>query len=462
MFYNHELSGLHAIDFYIKFQLCQQSQISQVANPTEAEPVSIIPNKVVVEDDDEEETVSQVDDLFTTLFEESDCDEADAINENEQHIPLENVYCPPAHMTTLDTAGDESSFQWPKNPRLPLEDDIAVGNQFKNKSDCVFAISRYHMKHVVDFRVTCSDTKRYKICCKRSGCNFRLVASYRKRSDLWEIGIMEPPHNCSTTIFNQDHRQLSSRLMSERLMPLVEKDPSIKVSVCINEIVSFFKYTPSYKKAWIARNKAIEQVFGNWEKSYNELPNYLLALKKFVPGTVVEMQTLPVYTDDGTIIAGKQIFHRLFWAFQPCIRGFAYCKPLLQIDGTWLYGRYKGTLLMAVAQDGNNNVFPVAFALVEGETADGWGFFLKNLRMHVAPQPGLCLISDRHASIESAYNNPENGWNDIIFVHVYCIRHIAQNFMKDIKDRILRKKIINMGKYFLCKHYMLVNSLPLY
>ncbi|XP_058750849.1 uncharacterized protein LOC131623868 [Vicia villosa] len=65
---------------------------------------------------------------------------------------------------------------------------------------------------------------------------------------------------------------------------------------------------------------------------------------------------------------------------------------------------------MAVAQDGNSNIFLVAFALVEGETADGLGFFLKNLRMHVAPQPDMCLISDKHASIESAYNNPDNGY----------------------------------------------------
>ncbi|XP_058734116.1 uncharacterized protein LOC131605824 [Vicia villosa] len=233
--------------------------------------------------------------------------------------------------------------------------------------------------------------------------------------------------------------------MCQHLMPLVDKDPSTKVSVCISEIVSEFKFTPSYKKTWIARNKAIEQVYGNWENSYNELPHYLLALKKFIPGTVVEMQTLPVYTDDGTVVNGKQIFHRLFWAFQPSIKGFAYCKPILQVDGTWLYGKYKGTLLMAVAQDGNSNIFLVAFALVEGETADGWGFFLKNFRMHVAPHPGLCLISDRHASIESAYNNPENGWHEPPSVHVYCIRHIAQNFMREIKDRTLRKKVINMG-----------------
>ena len=32
-------------------------------------------------------------------------------------------------------------------------------------------------------------------------------------------------------------------------------------------------------------------------------------------------------------------------------------------------------LLMAVAQDGDNKTIPIAFALVEGETKEGWGFF---------------------------------------------------------------------------------------
>jgi len=122
------------------------------------------------------------------------------------------------------------------------------------------------------------------------------------------------------------------------------------------------------------------------------------------------METLPAYTPDRMCAVGNRIFHRLFWAYQPCIIGFSFCKPIIQIDGTWLYGKYKGTLLMAVAQDGNNNIFSIAFALVEGETAEGWSFFLRNLRLHVAPQPNLCLISDRHPSIINAYNNIDNGW----------------------------------------------------
>src|ERR1044072_9033223 len=98
---------------------------------------------------------------------------------------------------------------------------------------------------------------------------------------------------------------------------------------------------------------------------------------------------------------------------------------------------------MVVAQDGNNNVFPITYALVETETRAAWSFFLKNLRTHVAPQRDTCLISDRHASIDSAYNNLANGWHDPPSTHIYCARHIVQNFMREIKDKSLRKIFMN-------------------
>jgi hypothetical protein len=100
---------------------------------------------------------------------------------------------------------------------------------------------------------------------------------------------------------------------------------------------------------------------------------------------------------------------------------------------------------MVVAQDGNNNVFPIAFALFEGEISGGWGFFLCHLRTHVAPQANHYLISNRHAAIESAYNNHDNVWHSPPSTNVYCIRHIAQNFMRATKDKNLRKKVVNVG-----------------
>ena len=109
----------------------------------------------------------------------------------------------------------------------------------------------------------------------------------------------------------------------------------MKVSIIISHIRTTYKYTPSYKKAWIARTKVVEQVFGNWEDSFKELPRFLWALKTYVPGTVAILETVPAMIPDGTCSTGNRIFHRLFWAFDPCIKGFAFYKPIIQIDGTW-------------------------------------------------------------------------------------------------------------------------------
>jgi transposase-like protein len=105
-----------------------------------------------------------------------------------------------------------------------------------------------------------------------------------------------------------------------------------------------------------------------------------------------------------------------------------------------LYGKYRGTLLIAIAQDGRNNIIPIAYALVEGETADAWFFFLQRLRTLVASYPGLCLISDRHESIKSVVRRLNTDWH-----HVFCIRHISQNFMRTFKNADMKNIVTNMG-----------------
>ena len=179
------------------------------------------------------------------------------------------------------------------------------------------------------------------------------------------------------------------------------------------------------------------------------------ALQSCVPGTVVAAQTESLY-EGGEIVPGKRLFKRVFWSFGPCINGFAYCKPIVQVDGTWLYGKYTGTLLIATAQDGANHIFPIAYAIVEGETTSAWGFFLKNLRRHVTPQINISLISDRHPSIISAYNNPSNLWVQDTS-HFFCLRHIAQNFLRSNSNcKHLKKPLMLAGEnlfYFFVKLY---------
>ncbi|XP_058742070.1 uncharacterized protein LOC131614514 [Vicia villosa] len=246
------------------------------------------------------------------------------------------------------------------------------------------------------------------------------------------------PHLHINSNRSQDHRKISYDLICQEILPLINNDPSLNMRTIISHITKVYNYMPSYRKAWLAKTKVIEQVYDNWEELYKELPCYLHALRTYAPGTVYVLETLPAYAQNGTLISGTGIFR-----FQPCIRGFAFCKPIIQIDGTWLYGKCNGTLLMAVGQDGNINVFPIAFVLIEGETGGGWSFFLKNLRTHMSSQPGLCFISNKHTSIVSAYNNPASSWHDPPSTHVFYIRHIVQKFTREIKEKALRKWVMN-------------------
>ncbi|XP_016185629.1 uncharacterized protein LOC107627294 [Arachis ipaensis] len=141
--------------------------------------------------------------------------------------------------------------------------------------------------------------------------------------------------------------------------------------------------------------------------------------------------------------ADAVMFHRVFWMFPPCIKAFNHCKPLISFDRTHLYGKYGGTLLMAIAQDGNANIFPIAFAMVEGETKEAWSFFLSYLRHHVTPQPGVLVISDKHKSIDAALNVDDSLWKPPHAFQAFCTRHIASNFMTHFKNKDLKKVLIN-------------------
>ena len=57
---------------------------------------------------------------------------------------------------------------------------------------------------------------------------------------------------------------------------------------------------------------------------------------------------------------------------------------------------------MAVAQADNQNILPIAFAVVEDEIANAWYFFLDNLCRHVVTWDGVGIISDPHKSINEA------------------------------------------------------------
>ncbi|XP_057746404.1 uncharacterized protein LOC130965659 [Arachis stenosperma] len=312
------------------------------------------------------------------------------------------------HFTRLNL--DAMTLDWSFTQRGLEEDpsnEFEVGQQFRNKEEVMLAVKQYSIRRAVEFKIVKSDHWRYNARCIQFGfgCNWSILISHRRKQERWEVRRYTGPHTCMQTSMGQDHRRLDSKVIAQHILTMIKADPTISIRVLQEGVENHFDYKVSYIKVWLAKQRVIARTYGNWEESYNELSRWLFAMQMYLPGTWVQLvtQSWPAFTD-------TVMFHRVFWTFPLCVDAFKHCKPLISIDGTHLYGKYGGTLLMAIAQDGNANILPIAFAFVEGKTKEAWSFFLSYLREHVTPQPGL---------------------------------HIAANFMTHFRNKDLKKVLIN-------------------
>ncbi|GKA80357.1 transposase, MuDR, MULE transposase domain protein [Tanacetum coccineum] len=62
-----------------------------------------------------------------------------------------------------------------------------------------------------------------------------------------------------------------------------------------------------------------------------------------------------------------------------------------------LKGLYKGTYLVAMAIDGNNQIVPIAFGICKGETGPCWTWWMSVLRECIGDNPNSLFIPDWHA-----------------------------------------------------------------
>ncbi|XP_015971512.1 uncharacterized protein LOC107494992 [Arachis duranensis] len=322
--------------------------------------------------------------------------------------------------------------------------EFQVGQQFQDKDEALLSVKTYSIRRGVQYKVVESDYRRHVGKCSEfgNGCTWLIRLSLRQRKGIWEVKRYNEPHTCLATSISSDHRSLDYHMIATFIMPMVRADASVNIKVLLNATATHFGFRPTYRRVWMAKQKAVAIIYGDWDESYNELPRWVLGVQLTMPGTVAVLRTCPVRVG-GQVDESQAYFHRMFWTFPPCIEAFRHCKPLVSIDGTHLYGKYGGTLLVAIAQDENFNILPVAFALVEGENAESWSFFLSHLRQHVTPQSGLLVISDRHNDIKAALEAPDGGWLPPSAYRAFYIRHVAANFALNFKGKYARRLLVN-------------------
>ncbi|XP_074266000.1 uncharacterized protein LOC141588456 [Silene latifolia] len=126
-------------------------------------------------------------------------------------------------------------------------------------------------------------------------------------------------------------------------------------------------------------------------------------------------------------LKGLQLFLRgCMFASKPVKRGssmvIGHCW---RVDGFHLKGAYPDMCLVAVDQNGNHNLYPIAWVVVEVENKDSWCWFLKLLSADLGKveSEGMTFMSDMQKGLLDALNRvvPKAEVR-------YCVRHMWSNF----------------------------------
>lgn len=119
-----------------------------------------------------------------------------------------------------------------------------------------------------------------------------------------------------------------------------------------------------------ALKAARSMVEGNIKKQYERIWDYADEQTTSNEGSTVKINCIHVPYS-------QPIFQRIYVCLDACKKGFkAGCRPLISLDGCFLKGYYGGYLLCVVGQDANNEIFPIAYVVMDVEDKENWKWFL--------------------------------------------------------------------------------------
>jgi len=116
----------------------------------------------------------------------------------------------------------------------------------------------------------------------------------------------------------------------------------------------------SYQQAWRTREVLRTELEGDEAQCFKKLPAMLLIIDNHNDRNHVAIETR-----DGRFYRGVVIPGALRAAYEAC-------RPFIVLDGCYTKSCFRMTLLVACTLDGNNEILPLAWAVVPIEDGDNW------------------------------------------------------------------------------------------
>ena len=159
-----------------------------------------------------------------------------------------------------------------------------------------------------------------------------------------------------------------------------------------NHVMQNLSIDLSVNQVYRSKRKAKDLINGDEQLQYGVLRDYAQMISTVDKGSRVILQT--EMADE----TSQPKFKRMYVRFNAQKVGFlSECKSFIGLDGCHIKHRFGGQILSATTKDANDNIFPVAMAIVEKENRESWIWFLEIFADDIGrlEELQLVFISDR-------------------------------------------------------------------
>lgn len=276
---------------------------------------------------------------------------------------------------------DFSTFTW------------AVGQRFANRGDFKQAVSRYAIMQGRDLSFVMSNKNRQQHVGVRcvDGCPFYLYGSWHSRNATFLVKRVDGSHTCHRNM--NKNRQLKSTWAAREMLEVFKARPHWPAKDIIEAIRRSYKVIVKKDFAYKVKYHAHRMLHGSMKEHYMKVERYIQAVKGSSSGTTIQ---LVVDTSKQT---NPPIFQRLYTCFEGIKQGWKEgCRRVICVDAAFLKTFLGGQILSAVGRDPNEQMYPLAWAIAEGENNSSWTWFISQLQtdLELGDGSGIAIISDEH------------------------------------------------------------------
>ena len=317
---------------------------------------------------------------------------------------------------------------------------LCKGSVFDSKEDMSIAIGKFVLNKKYSSKVKESNSKRYEVVCASGPkiCEFAFRArSEGKGFPGWHVTHFHPECGCLNDPDRPARKQASAKVLGSIFASRLDDETvEFRASTVRSEVRARFYIELLYSKAYRALKYAEKLAYGTFEESWQLLPTYFKQLQISNPGTKTKIK-----------LDSRGHFLYSFFALGQSIEGFKkYMRPVIAADATHLKSGLTGCIYVAMAVDGNNSLFPIAYGFGNGEDGRGWMYFFQQLREAIGEPEDLVIVTDQGTAIPAAVQRVYPR-----VPHVLCYKHLRDNLVRFCRRRKNVQDLLRDACYAHCK-----------